>query len=75
MPRDSYYRWLYLRALMSHQELSERLARYDVFTDVEFNPKKQVNCQAATTYISFAKSGILEEAMRDFVTKSPLAVR
>lgn len=70
VPRDAYYRWLYLSALMSHPELGERLVGYDAFTDIEFNPKRQVNCQAAAaaTYVSLARGGALEEAMRDFAT-------
>ncbi len=64
---DAYYRWLYLNGLMHHPELTEQLMEYDAFTDIEFNPKRQVNCQAvaAAAYVSLAREGTLEEAMSD----------
>ena len=31
---------------MQHPELAGELSRYDIFTDIEFNEKKGLNCQA-----------------------------
>ena len=31
---------------MQHPELASELSRYDIFTDIEFNEKKGLNCQA-----------------------------
>ena len=39
----------------------------DDFTDIEFNPNRQINCQAAAAalYISLCRTGKLEEVMSD----------
>ena len=41
------------------------MKEFDAFTDIEFNPKRQVNCQAAAAafYVSLCRTGKLEEAM------------
>lgn len=64
-PKDAFYRWLYIRALMANPALAEQLCAYDAFTDIEFNPTRQVNCQAiaAATYVSLVRAGRLDEAM------------
>ena len=66
-PADAYYRWLYLKALLANPELAEGLLAYDAFTDIEFNPNRQINCQAAAaaTYVSLANADLIEEAMQD----------
>ena len=66
-PKDAFYRWLWINALLESQELSEQLLEYDAFTDIEFNPKRSINCQAiaAATYVSLVRAGKLDEAMRD----------
>lgn len=45
-PKSMFYDYIYISALLkSNIDLSE-IANYDIFTDIEFNEKKQVNCQA-----------------------------
>lgn len=62
-PYSLFYDYLYLNALLDHPELAEQLLSYDAFTDIEFNDKKSVNCQAhaAALYVSLARAGLLEE--------------
>jgi len=38
---------------------------YSGFTDIEFNPKKSINCQAYSValYVSLEKSGLLKDAL------------
>ena len=43
---DNFYNWLYLNALDQNEEIKQSILSYDVFTDIEFNPKKSYNCQA-----------------------------
>lgn len=40
---------------------------YNAFSDIEFNPKKSINCQAKALalYISLIKKGVLEEALKN----------
>lgn len=66
-PTTSFYDWIYINALHQHPELSEAVVRYDAFTDIEFNPKKSVNCQArsASRYVALRCRGQLEEALAD----------
>ena len=46
-------------------ELADQLMAFDAFTDIEFNPNRQINCQAAAAalYVSLRQQGKLEEAL------------
>lgn len=73
VPKTAFYDWLYLSALISHQEYLKRLFKYKGFTDIEFNPIKSINCQARTCalLVSLIKLGALDDALRsqgDFIT-------
>ena len=65
-PISAYYNWIYLNALMQHPEYHEPLLEYHAFTDIEFNPKKSLNCQAyaAALFCSLYKNDLLEEIMK-----------
>jgi len=65
-PKSAFYDWLYIKALIQNPTLSEKLFEYNGFTDIEFNPKKQINCQAhsAALYVSLYKRGILDEVIQ-----------
>ena len=64
-PLTAFYDWLYINALNQHQYLAAQLTAYDAFSDIAFNPKKSVNCQArsAALYLALAKSGQLVQAL------------
>ena len=64
-PKTAFYDHLYLTALMQNPDLADQVMFYDAFTDIEFNPNRQINCQAAAAalYVSLRKQGRLEEAM------------
>lgn len=64
-PRTAFYDWLYISALFEHREYLRRLHSYAGFTDVEFNPKKSLNCQARScaTLVSLQLRGQLQDAM------------
>lgn len=65
-PRTLFYDWLYINALYQNSALADELSSYDAFTDIEFNPKKSINCQAysAGLYVSLSDSGIIDEALQ-----------
>ena len=46
-----FYDYIYIRALMQHPEVSSDLINYDLFTDIEFNEKRGLNCQARSCAI------------------------
>ncbi|HHC7319647.1 hypothetical protein G6364_17320 [Vibrio cholerae] len=64
-PRTFFYDWVYINALVQNQDLAAQVEMYDAFSDIEFNPKKSINCQAYSIalYVSLKKSGLLEQAL------------
>ncbi len=50
-PKTAFYDWLYIHAIFRNETLLESLLNYDAFTDIEFNPKKSINCQARSCAI------------------------
>ncbi|WP_434623071.1 DarT1-associated NADAR antitoxin family protein [Azospirillum sp. B2RO_4] len=67
-PKNAFYDWLYIRALLPHNEWIKEKVLYDGFTDIEFNPQKQVNCQARAfaEYVSMQRKSLLMKAADDF---------
>jgi hypothetical protein len=65
IPRTYFYDWLYINALIQNTSLSVAILEYDGFSDIEFNPKKSINCQAhaVALYISLHKLGVLDCAL------------
>ena len=63
-PTTAFYDWLYINALLKNPGLAEKLDDYDAFTDIEFNPKKSLNCQAYSValYQSLSGRGLLRDA-------------
>ena len=62
-----FYDWLYINSLNRNKKLSLEILNYNAFTDIEFNHKKSINCQArsAAIFVSLCKKGILEETIQD----------
>lgn len=61
-PRSMFYDYLYIKALNQVKSTSADLVNFDIFTDIEFNEKKQINCQARSCaiYSYLLKSKTLE---------------
>ena len=64
-PKTAFYDWLYLQALRQQPELAVELLKFEGFTDIEFNPKRSINCQAraAALYVALAKRGLWDKAI------------
>lgn len=64
-PRTFFYDWLYINALMQNESLTQQLELYNGFSDIEFNPKKSINCQAyaVALYVSLKRNNKLELAL------------
>jgi hypothetical protein len=45
-PKTIFYDWVYLNVLNTNIAFHKPLQQYDAFTDIEFNSKKSINCQA-----------------------------
>lgn len=67
-PKSMFYDWIYIAALKRQPELAKQIVDYDIFTDIEFNHKKSINCQAraAAIFVSLAKKNEI-----DIKTSSP----
>ncbi len=64
-PKTLFYDWIYINAVYQNKRLRKKITEYDAFTDIEFNPKKSINCQAkaAALYVSLYRRGLLEKAL------------
>lgn len=69
-PKNAFYDWLYIRCLADHADWIKINVNYDAFTDIEFNPIKQVNCQARAfaEYLSLLQKHKLQESVSNFET-------
>jgi len=45
---EGFYSWVYIQGLLQLDNGLERLNEYSGFTDIYFNPRKTINCQART---------------------------
>lgn len=66
-PTGLFYDWIYCRALVMNADLARELVKYEIFTDLEFDHKRSLNCQAhaAAVFVSLHRRGLLERAMAD----------
>lgn len=67
-PKNAFYDWLYIRTLIPHQVWIREKISYQGFTDIEFNPKKSINCQARAfaELTAIIERGDLERVREDF---------
>ena len=66
-PLTMFYDYIYLKALSKNESLCEQIMQFDTFTDIEFNPKKSINCQARTVaiFVTLRKHGLFEKYISD----------
>ena len=52
-PKTFFYDWLYIKAVKESikPDFLKNIIQYSYFTDIEFNPKRSINCQAKTVAI------------------------
>ncbi len=66
-PKRAFYNWLYIFALSQTQNknLSDELEKFDAFSDIKFNPKKSLNCQAysCALYVFLKRKNLLEKVL------------
>ncbi len=65
-PKTVFYDWLYARALAPYEdELSASLEKFSGFSDIEFNPRKSINCQARSCalFVALHRKKLLENAI------------
>lgn len=66
-PKTMFYDWIYISAIARRKDYLEELVKWNVFTDIEFNHKKSINCQARAAAIcrSLYQQNKLEEYLAD----------
>jgi hypothetical protein len=66
-PVTAFYDWLYLNALSQNLNLAEKLLEYKSFSDIAFNPKKSLNCQAraAALFVTLHHNGEVQRVIED----------
>lgn len=66
-PMTAFYDWLYITALWQHAKLAQELLAFQGFSDIVFNPKRSVNCQArsAALFVSLYHHGVIERIVQD----------
>ena len=67
-PKTAFYDWLYLHALKERDnegDVTQGLQPYGAFTDIEFNPKRSINCQARSCalFLALRYRNLLDEAL------------
>ena len=69
-PKTAFYDWLYINAVNQKLDndtefLFENISGYTAFTDIEFNPKKSLNCQARScaVFVSLVRKNLLSIAL------------
>ena len=65
-PKTVFYDWLYCSFLAEYRDWVPKLYGYAGFTDIEFNPRRSINCQArsAALFLSLMKRGELDAALQ-----------
>ena len=69
-PKTAFYDWLYLQALFQRDhegDITNSLKGYAAFTDIEFNPKRSINCQARSCamFLALRHRNLLDDALSD----------
>ena len=68
-PKTMFYDWIYCKALSQNRDIAdELLARgYNAFTDIDFNHKRSINCQAraAAIFVSLSEKDLVEGYLND----------
>lgn len=65
-PKTVFYDWMYCSFLAKYRDWAPKLYGYAGFTDIEFNPRRSINCQARSValFLSLMKRGELDTALQ-----------
>lgn len=72
-PTTCFYDFIYLSALRSNPDIAQLVLSFDTFTDIEFNPKRSLNCQARSVaiFVALSKAKLLDyylSSQKNFLT-------
>lgn len=65
-PETAFYDWVYINAVARRSDILNKVENYWAFTDIEFNPSKQINCQARSLALlrSLMSRNMLEQVLK-----------
>lgn len=66
-PQTFFYDYLYINALFQNFKKFTQIQNFTAFSDIEFNYKKSINCQArsACIFVGLLKSNLLQTALKN----------
>lgn len=66
-PKTLFYDYLYISALKENKQYHSKIIEYSIFTDIEFNHEKSINCQARSCAIFkyLVKHDLLDKYLND----------
>jgi type I restriction enzyme M protein len=66
-PPTFFYDWLYVNTLLKNNKLVKKLEVYNIFSDIEFNHNRSINCQAYSLALfkSLINNNFLSENLKD----------
>lgn len=66
-PKTLFYDWIYINALLQNNKYIDELEKHNGFTDIEFNPKKSINCQAKALalFSTLKKRGLIDKVFKN----------
>ena len=66
-PKTLFYDWIYCITLTKNKQLINDLVKFDIFTDIEFNDKKSINCQArsAALFVYLYRNNLIDKALEN----------
>ena len=71
-PKTAFYDWLYLQSLHqrdNEEDITNSLKGFGAFTDIEFNPRRSINCQARSCamFLALRHRNLLDDALSNKV--------
>ena len=65
-PETAFYDWIYINAVARRSDLLNAIEKYWAFTDIEFNPSKQISCQARSLALlrNLMSRNMLDQVLR-----------
>lgn len=67
-PVNAFYDWLYIRAIVPHEQWIRENLHFAAYSDIEFTPSKSVNCQgrAVAEFHALSMRGEATKCVHDF---------
>ncbi|MFT6458169.1 DUF6977 family protein [Pseudophaeobacter arcticus] len=67
-PMNAFYDWLYIRAIVPHEQWLRKNLHFAAYSDIEFTPSKSVNCQgrAVAEFHALSMRGEATKCVHDF---------